>query len=67
MTQADVAAKLNVTQQAVACWEAGHTAPTYKRRRALARVFNVPVVDIEFPADEQAATAEDPAPASSVA
>lgn len=41
LTQADVAAKLNVSRQAVSRWESGDTTPTMDKLKTLARIYGV--------------------------
>lgn len=41
LTQADVAAKLNVSRQAVSRWESGDTTPTMDKLKALAKIYGV--------------------------
>lgn len=41
LTQADVAAKLNVSRQAVSRWESGDTTPSVDKLKTLARIYGV--------------------------
>lgn len=41
LTQADVAAKLNVSRQAVSRWESGDTTPTMDKLKTLAKIYGV--------------------------
>lgn len=41
LTQADVAAKLNVSRQAVSRWESGDTTPSVDKLKALAKLYGV--------------------------
>lgn len=41
LTQADVAAKLNVSRQAVSRWESGDTTPTMDKLKTLAKLYGV--------------------------
>lgn len=46
MTQADLAKRMSVTQQAVGLWESGKTEPPSSAIPRLARFFNVPSDDL---------------------
>ena len=46
LTQEDVAARVGVTRQAVAKWEAGETVPDLEKSRLLAEVFEVSLDDL---------------------
>lgn len=41
LTQADVAAKLNVSRQAVSRWESGQSKPSTEKLLALAKIYDV--------------------------
>ena len=46
MTQADLAARLSVTRQAVSRWETGKTSPSIDMAKLIAYVLEVPVVEL---------------------
>jgi transcriptional regulator with XRE-family HTH domain len=48
LTQADVAKLIGVQTSTVNRWERGHDVPTTANRRRLARLFKVPVAELEF-------------------
>lgn len=48
LTQLDVAFALRVTPATVANWEAGRSEPKASQLRALARLLNVSMDDIDF-------------------
>ena len=43
LTQADVAAKLNVSRQAVSRWESGHSKPSTEKLLALGALYGVSI------------------------
>jgi DNA-binding XRE family transcriptional regulator len=52
LTQADLAAKVYVTRQAVSRWETGETSPGVDMRKLLAAALAVPVTDLlDLPED----------------
>ena len=51
LTQADLAAKLNVTRQTVIAIESGKYDPSLPLAFAIARTFNQTIEDIFFPGD----------------
>lgn len=48
LTQAQLAARLDVTPSSVYAWEAGKSEPRATQLRALARLFGVRMDDIDF-------------------
>lgn len=48
LTQAQLAARLEVTPSSVYAWEAGKSEPRATQLRALARLFGVCMDDIDF-------------------
>ena len=52
LTQADVAAKLNVSRQAVSRWESGQSKPSTEKLLELARIYDVSLDWLCSDADE---------------
>ncbi len=48
LTQVQLAFKLGVTPSAVYAWESGRSEPRASQLRAIARMFNVAMDDIDF-------------------
>lgn len=52
LTQVQLSVKLNVTPGAVYAWESGRSEPRASQLRAIARLFNVCMDDIDFELEE---------------
>ena len=69
LTQADVAAKLNVSRQAVSRWESGQSKPSTERLLALGELYSVSIDqllntgNVEDPATEEVFALPESAPA----
>lgn len=48
LRQVDVAKKLNIDQTAVSNWECGKTRPAKKYRKKLAKMYMLPLDDLNF-------------------
>ena len=72
LTQADVAARLNVSRQAVSRWESGHSKPSTEKLLALGALYGVSIDqllntgNVEAPAVETVSTPPEVEPTESV-